>query len=267
MSDFLANLARRAAGLPPTTASPIPARPPEPYLRNEIEGLHIEDELAPEAADPLPPPRVPRTVAPSDELRPPRAEGSADSLSPGPEPGERTATVVQSPDWREPSEEISDTSTTPSPILPAPGSDTIEASPASPNPPVVLQPSPPPQAEPVRAEARPSVPDQQSGSADEMVSVPPPTEPLARGETRPERPADREARIVPRPMPDEAFDRASEAAMVLRKTEPPRPPVEVRIGRIDIEVARPAPPPAAPAPRERPRGFDDYARLRSYLER
>jgi len=97
--------------------------------------------------------------------------------------------------------------------------------------------------------------------------MPPPIEPPAPEEARPERSADREARIVPRPMPDEAFGRASDAATGFRTTEPPHPPVEVRIGRIDIEVTRPAPPPAAPAPRERPRGFDDYARLRSYLER
>ena len=54
-----------------------------------------------------------------------------------------------------------------------------------------------------------------------------------------------------------------------RAAAPPPPRIEVRIGRIDVEIAAPpAATPAAPAPvRERPRGFDAYARLRAYGER
>ena len=54
-----------------------------------------------------------------------------------------------------------------------------------------------------------------------------------------------------------------------RAAAPAEPRIEVRIGRIDVEIA--APPAAAPAAaatvRERPRGFDAYARLRAYGER
>jgi hypothetical protein len=54
-----------------------------------------------------------------------------------------------------------------------------------------------------------------------------------------------------------------------RAPAPAEPRIEVRIGRIDVEIAAPpAATPAAAAPvRERPRGFDAYARLRAYGER
>lgn len=82
-------------------------------------------------------------------------------------------------------------------------------------------------------------------------------------------PAERvvETRIVPRPATEPPPFARQGSAPRGDHAEAPRPRIDVVIGRIDVEVAQPAAPPAAPVQRERPRGFDDYARLRSYLER
>jgi len=65
------------------------------------------------------------------------------------------------------------------------------------------------------------------------------------------------------PLPRESKTHTAE---VRTPKQSPEPPVEVKIGRVEIHFDAPATPAASPAP-ARPSGFSEYAELRRYVSR
>lgn len=65
------------------------------------------------------------------------------------------------------------------------------------------------------------------------------------------------------PLPQESKTHAAEVKTPKQTSEPP---VEVKIGRVEIHFDAPATPAASPAP-ARPSGFSEYAELRRYVSR
>ncbi len=262
MSDFLLNLARRSAGAP--LAATRPASPTASGTWGGAVGL---EESVPEtseapaedgsgAAFAAP---IPRSAAPL-----PAAAGSISSQG-----ARRDQPIPDAPASRQASADM---------LNPADSSVT-SAQPLRP----VQHPSLPPGEVPMRlpeiAAERTSALSSSEAAQDERI---PPIAPMAEPEGP--APAHATAMVSPaappalRPRPEMgqrvAQDRAT-APVPPPASQPAAPRIEVRIGRIDVEIAPPAAslasaaalhPPAAPA-RERPRGFDAYARLRAYGER
>lgn len=259
MSDFLLNLARRSAG--DTFAATRPASATmsgtwdEPIRLEEtvpeVSGVPAESGSdaaistpIPQSAAPLPaavgsisPQGVRRDQPVPDAPASPRA--SADILSPTGSP----ATFVQ-------------------PLRP------------------VQQPTFPPRAEPMplpetALERAPASSFSEAAQDEPIGAVAPVGEPEGSPPVRPQPTVSPAAPAALRPRSEMRPSAQDVAAAPVPLSPPVGPRIEVRIGRIDVEIASPpaAPasaaalhPPAAPA-RERPRGFDAYARLRAYGER
>src|SRR5690606_35301455 len=185
MSDFLVNLAKRAAGLPPTVATLLPAHPPEPGQWDELGPLDVAEAGGPESVAELPPrSAAPDANPPADELRPStRAEDARQLQSPAPNPEERTSTKVQATEIHAshppPSREILDSSTTESPRSPGSEREPIETVAPAPSElsGTVDRPSPSSPPKSVRAEAREAAPEPLLGLSDEMLSTLSPIEP------------------------------------------------------------------------------------------
>src|SRR5690606_2488945 len=139
MSDFLVNLARRAAGLPPTVANLLPAHPPDPGQWDELGPLDVEEAGEAGSVAQLPPrSAAPDTNPPADALRPSTgAEDARQLQSPAPNPEERTSSKVQATEIHAssppPSREILDSSTTESPRSPVSEREPIETAAPAPS--------------------------------------------------------------------------------------------------------------------------------------
>lgn len=280
MSDFLLNVARRAAGIAPAAASIEPAAAPalDAWAGPEALEEGVEETVAPvprvepagETVPPSPPqwvaetpvrapaeaaPVVPRANTPAEpaglersvrvehvHARAPRAvEGAATRAVPG---GADVSPALR-PAVREGGRDAR-----------APSGAFVEAEPVEPERVVVPRPATSAPAGVIReAASKPVVaaraaPDRSVREEQSSAPTPAPSPATLRPRVAAEQPLPRQ----------QAADRAA---------APAEPRIEVHIGRIDVEIAAPpAPAPAAAAPvRERPRGFDAYARLRAYGER
>jgi hypothetical protein len=280
MSDFLLNVARRAAGVAPVAASIKPAAAP---ALDAWAGPEALEEGVEETPAPLPPAEpAGETVPPSPPQRVAETpvRGSAEAVPVVPRPNtaaepaglERSVRVehvhVETPRAVEGAATgavAGGAGVSPAvrPAVRAGGRDAraprgapVTVEPAEPERVVVPRPeSPAPVGASRAAGSEPIVaaraaPDGSARKAQSSAPTPAPSAATLRPRVAAEQPLPRQ----------QAMERAA---------APPPPRIEVRIGRIDVEIAaRPAATPAAPAPvRERPRGFDAYARLRAYGER
>ncbi|HEV2387313.1 MAG TPA: hypothetical protein VGS20_08665 [Candidatus Acidoferrales bacterium] len=279
MSNFLQNLAKRAAGLP-LPASPRPATLTGPFAPTGAGVAEAEISFAPRSA---PPP-----------------EAGASAASPLPNLAEQSATPAAAP------------ASIPMKAGEAglPPTAFVEISPRA-----MLSPAPtdrrqefpemPVQGSPmVSAANRPSPPTKPAGTpapASEAVApamaqhLPPHfPPPLEREQPVPAR----SAAIIPReapplrlastpqaaaaPAPDSGNRgapvrwEAAGGASGSRRGAAPKPgqaatlegrSVQVKIGRVEIHAARPSPPPAKPRARNEPRGFAELGLSRAYLDR
>jgi hypothetical protein len=232
VSDFLLNLLRRGAGLPPAVA---PRRPEPPGELFQLDRSAAEDAGAsaggPSAASgrpisplaagsPAPAPSAPTAASPSGVMAPAAAEGQRPASPAAPPRATPPGT-----DRREGPQ--------PWPVARSTG-DRVEAP-----PPVSPRPAPLAPARPApRAAPRATVPPEPA-----PATLPPqPLAPLAPEEARARPPAREES------------------------AGPQEPRIEVHIGRIEVRPPA-APPPRAPAPRREPRGFLEHALARRYLDR
>lgn len=262
MSDFLLNLARRSAG--DTFAATRPASATmsgtwdEPIRLEETvpEVSGVPAESGSDAAISIP---IPQSAAP--------LPASVGSISP--QGVRRDQPVPDAPASPPASADI----------LSPTGSPATFVQPLRP----VQQPTFPPRAEPLPLPEtgleRASASSFSEAAQDEPIgAVAPVDEPEGSPPVRPQPTVSPAAPAALRPRSEMRQPFAQDAAAAPVPPPPPQPVgprIEVRIGRIDVEIASPpaAPasaaalhPPAAPA-RERPRGFDAYARLRAYGER
>ena len=251
MSGYLANLARRGAGLAPELApradasvpgfpserveligereaaasppGPLSHRPPIFQERGDAEGKEEQDRGS--SLSPLPGAR--RARGPAPEVRDhPIGESHAQSTpAPLPPASQEKKSPPELPAAPQLSQRITPEerplpSAAPVPVAPAPG------------------PEPPRVTVPVPESARPAEPSLPAPPAPQAVPLPSPRTP--------------EPALPPRLRAEPSVP------------EPTEPRIEVRIGRVEL---RAAPPPIPPPPSREGRGFEDYALARSYMRR
>lgn len=291
MSRFLLNLARRSAGAPNgapsvTEISPVLAPEFHPMGEGWVEGGEGDAEFA--AVEGRPPAEVAERTAAAQPVLPALAKrkpAAAESGSPGPR------AVAHPPVELSPSV---GPSTGDSPAEPAPeGSKSPDQGgsgaarfaafepPLAPRPDVISQaakavhPEPPPRALPpaLEREPRPGSQADRRERSEASSAVKPPDTPKAtlseqsppatsvpvRGQPAPDPPPGEPLPMVapaPTAPPDIPLSQSA-----TRETE--ARPVQVRIGRIEVRARTPAIPEASP-PAPATRGFDRYARRRTY---
>lgn len=283
MSDFLLNVARRAAGIAPAAASIEPAAAPalDAWAGPEALEEGVEETVAPvPRAEPghastletqVPMPRGetdgPHETRPAERGPRPRSAEPVPSARRASGEGEQAPVRAASP--------VRPTATEHAPAVVAPRSAGVP--PASPDEPrkggrdarapAEIRPA---ATAPAVAAPAPAPTSARHSQVPPTTARPAPEAARAVAPQSPEReaapPAPSPATLRPRVTAEQPLPRQQAAD---RAAAPSEPRIEVRIGRIDVEIA--APPvvaPAAAAPvRERPRGFDAYARLRAYGER
>lgn len=262
MSDFLANLLRRGAGLQPVVVPRRPEVPGEPFPDGDTaeelpqaalaepvpvapEPVHLPAEAGRIEAPPVaPPPQTVQTVA-----APKPSPGLSAKPIPAPERYSPMPPAPPRPEQASARQELPVVTTMQPRATPTLGRAAMPAFEPEPQPPVL------PAA--LAATAAPEPPSPVLGRSEDLALPPPPAPspvPVEREETWPA--------VAVQPSPE-----AVAIPEILREAaEPEEPRIEVRIGRIEILQAPPPPPPAL-APRREPRGFADHTLARRYLDR
>ena len=262
MNDFLVNVVRRGAGLPPVLS-------PEPSTAPDFSGV-CREPLGGEADSPPPAP-VPPPAAPEPTLIP-DIQRSAEP----PAPAAFIAPLVSAP--------ASSSLVTPEPLAdevePPSGIRAPRSDPG--REPQHAQETNRPPLEPARSGEAPRDPITGGEAPEPAPPVLEPRQPSSHGGTpaplvtprreTPEPPplrAEGSAQVAPRSLgswgpggPPVRLDPAKQAPAPA--TETPR--IQIKIGRVEVRVAKP-PPAATPRPPERARGFGDYSLARLYLDR
>lgn len=242
MSDFIANLARRGAGLPAEVAPQPPALPDFSTGLGEAPQAGEEPAVAPLA--PVAQPSVPQAMPPA-ALEPAAVTGVASV------PEVQRVEAPQAP---------------PAAPLALPAAAVAATPPRTPAAPAAVLPilepawnAPEPPSEPV---LRPEAPAQAVFPPRSEEPAPPPVAVL------PAEVVSREQTVVVVPRPQEASspDALSAIPALAAPGPPPDPPkIQVRIGKVEVRLNQPlAPVASSPQPR---RGFDEYALSRRYLDR